>query len=362
MKRPQWANIVVLFLFLGVIFLPTLDDLFIHSNSKFKSTEKRVMAQMPTLNFTRLDSILKFPQEYESYFNDNFGFRNILTYWNAMIRLKLFHMSPIKSVIVGKNGWLFYDGDACSDGVPIASYRGLVSYSQKNLEAIRKNIEAQKKWLEERGIRYLIVIAPDKPTIYPEYMPDNIKVARAYTRTDQLIEYLKKSGSKMQILDLRDELRNAKSQYPVYYKTDHHWNRFGGFLAAQAIVRELAPYYPGLEPFSLSNYEVTAEKTKGIGNLAGMMAIPEHLEDVEILFSFNPLSLKHIEEYARQSPKIIIFHESFINAVMPFLSDHFRYIAKMRWSPGILDYRLIELSKPDLVIVEIEESYQGALE
>ena len=33
-------------------------------------------------------------------------------------------------------------------------------------------IDRADRWLAARGIKYLFVIAPDKPMIYPEFTPD----------------------------------------------------------------------------------------------------------------------------------------------------------------------------------------------
>ena len=350
-------DLVLCVFFLGAIFAPHLP-----SAPRIVSTENRVMTQKPVPDFSSLEKLKNFPKEYEAYFNDNFGFRNFLVRSGARIKLLYLQISPAPGVLVGKKGWYYYNGDRVYDGSPISNYRGLGLYDERTLRGIRRKLEKQRIWLAARGIRYLIFLAPDKPTIYPEFMPDSIRVVSRRTRTDQLFDYLKKTDSRVRILDLRNELVRGKGLYPVYYKTDHHWNRFGGFIAAQSVVQELSHDYPELEPFSISNYEVTLQKQTSVTDLAEMMAMPRELDDDEVMFRLKPETLSDPSQYRRKSPKILIFHESFINCVLPFLQDHFADIQETRWDAfSVLDYGLIEHLKPDVVILELEESYQGAL-
>ena len=357
------ADVLLVALFAGALLAPAADSQFFHISSKLASTENRNMASKPLLRFKNFEEAKDFPKAYETYFNDNFGFRNLLV--RAGSRFKLFYMkiSPVPLVIVGKNGWYYYYGDRGYDGVPVAGYRGITRYSEKNLELIKRNLESQKKWLEDQGIRYVILIAPSKATIYPEYMPDTIQVVNRQSRTDQLVDYLEKTNAGMRVLDVREELRRAKKNYPVYYKTDHHWNRYGAFLAAQAITRELGKYFPGVEPFSIDDYEVTVEKLNAETDLSNLLAMPKQLDDDEVLLEFKPKSLKTAFSYRRPYPKILFFRESFGNALLPFLQDHFKNIVDRRWEAiGLLDYGVVTQLKPDAVVVEIEESYQGALQ
>jgi hypothetical protein len=58
--------------------------------------------------------------------------------------------------------------------------------------------------LERRGIRCLFVVAPDKHSIYPEYLPETVSV-HSPTELDQLLPSLDEAG--VLHVDLRPALR-----------------------------------------------------------------------------------------------------------------------------------------------------------
>src|SRR5512137_1943070 len=60
----------------------------------------------------------------------------------------------------------------------------------------------RQHWLERRGIAYLLVIAPNKSTIYPEYMPAIYPRGRR-TRLDQMTGFVERNAPGFPWLDLR---------------------------------------------------------------------------------------------------------------------------------------------------------------
>ncbi len=139
-NKTKFANAAISLLFLTAIFLPVLDGGIFHFSSRFTSTEKRKMAPNPSFAWDDLQALKDFPKKYEAYFNDNFGFRNLLVRWASLVRLKYLGISPSPLIIAGKEGWLYYHGDQGRDGAPIANYRGLRRYSEQDLAAIRQNL------------------------------------------------------------------------------------------------------------------------------------------------------------------------------------------------------------------------------
>jgi hypothetical protein len=137
------------------------------------------------------------------------------------IDLQLLHESPSPDVVVGLRGWLFYAGDRS-----IENYRHQVPLSAAELDGWVKGIEERKAWFAARGITYLFVIAPDKQSIYPEYMPRSLAPPPGDTRLDQLDRRLAGDAS---WLDLRGPLRAAKGDEPLYPKGDTHWNDRGAY-------------------------------------------------------------------------------------------------------------------------------------
>ena len=87
---------------------------------------------------------------------------------------------------LGQSGWLYLAGDAA-----VSSYRVTRPFTTGQLEDYRRILEARRDWLAERGIRYLLVIPPNKDTIYPEFMPPAYTKVNSRSRLDQLVDHMR---------------------------------------------------------------------------------------------------------------------------------------------------------------------------
>ena len=73
----------------------------------------------------------------------------------------------------------------------VSSYRATRPFTPEQLEAYRQILEARRDWLAARGIPYLLVIPPNKDTIYPEFMPAAYNKLHPRSRLDQLLDYMR---------------------------------------------------------------------------------------------------------------------------------------------------------------------------
>ncbi len=222
-------RVLAIFFLLFIISIPI--GRLTNIGSTFKLTEKRTLAPLPAFSFARvLDRELYI--ELDRYFNDHFVFRGPLVKAKNRIDFSLFKTSPSKKVYVGKDGWLFftktlrdYLKDSCKDRQKIRELaRGL------------QNIERE---LARHGQIFVFVIAPNKATIYPEY----VGLARpkqdcGRSRYDLLLEAFEEFPVKG-FIRLDKLLMKAKKDGQLYHKTGTHWNLRGERVAIEAILRYL---------------------------------------------------------------------------------------------------------------------------
>ena len=93
---------------------------------------------------------------------------------NNLLTYKIFHTSASAKVVIGKEGWLFL-GNINQYFDEIDYYRNLKPFTIRELRSWQILLEQRRNWLRRRGIRYLFAVAPNKSTIYPEFMPDAVK-------------------------------------------------------------------------------------------------------------------------------------------------------------------------------------------
>ncbi len=188
----------------------------------------------------------EFFSSLERFISDRLPFRESLLGAKARVNLAFGKLLNPEVVVLGKEDWLFFGN---SVGRGIDQFRGLLTLEGRGLSEIQKYFTEIQQTAAQAGIPLVVAIAPDKHSIYSEYLPDGLS-RKGLSPADQIM-----AGSQGgQILDLRKVLLDAKatSPHPLYYKTDSHWNEFGAYLAYRAIMERLpgfAPVEPGVGDF-----------------------------------------------------------------------------------------------------------------
>lgn len=358
-KSRSVVTMVFVVAFFVFLWLPTIDVLF-YQDDVPQVNEKRVLARFPVFE-SGVAGMRSFIVGLEGYYNDHFGFRKRMIYWGERWRLSWFNESPSVNVIVGLNGWLYYQ-----DEQSLADMRRTSSFELKQLEAWKSLLEKRRDWLAKRGIRYVFVVPPDKHNVYPEYLPDWIKAVGKTTRLDQFVAYMK-TNSTVSVLDLRQPLLAAKKRGVIYFQTDTHWNEYGGFIGYQELIHALSAQMPEIKPLPFEDFELNTNTQSG-GNLASMLAQGKSVtEKYAVNFSARPplqqlLLRKNPAGTATLSStnphatgKALVFRDSFSEAWAPFIGYHFNEVI-YRWQYK-WDFSLIEKEKPDVVIDELLEHY-----
>lgn len=265
--------------------------------------------------------------------------------------------------IVGRDGWLFFTGEQSVD-----DYQGAAVLRPGKLARMQRNLDRLNSQLLEQGIHLLVVIAPNKSTIYPQYMPEGIAVTGQPSRLDQFIAYMQANG-KTPILDLRPALLEASQTQQVYFKTDTHWNAQGAFLAYQRIMQVLSVHDPALAPQPLSAYreESVGMQMRDLPPLMGLRDLPEATEvllpvqdaRLEIVSTSLPDGriIRTVTNTDRALPSLVVFGDSFYVSLAVFVEQHFSHTKSIpfTYEPGIWSLHWIEEERPDYVIVEITE-------
>ena len=361
------ADFITVAAFLGLLALP-LGIGWLGEAGGISPTENRRLAQAPELE-ARWESWASFPQRSEAYFDDHLGLRESMIRNFTRFNIALFGVSPSDKLIVGREGWLFF-GDANA----VAHFRGVDPLGPGELARWRRTLEERRDWLAERGIAYLLVLVPDKHEIYAEYLPPSLPTATETRPLDQLASYLAKR-SDIEVLDLRAPLLAEKAQRRVYHRTDTHWNDAGAHAAYLAILGRLREMLPQLENVRALKVRRGVEEQPGLG-LASLVGLEDsYPEEVLIAEPIDPnaeIAREYRAGYERRVrtlspfahgvsdaklPRAVMFRDSFGNALVPYLSEHFRRILYV-WNRDV-DPRVVAVEKPDVVIQQIVGRFLG---
>ena len=145
-----------------------------------------------------------FTDDLTSYIADRFAFRQEFITAYAKIQAALFKESSSGDVVLGKDGWLFYQ-DTVDD------YLHHNALSGRQIQGIARTLSMMQQYAEERGVRFVFTVAPNKNSLYPEYMPDVGDVFSGEKNLDMLEDVLDDYGIRYA------DLREAFEDQPVLY-------------------------------------------------------------------------------------------------------------------------------------------------
>ena len=321
--------------------------------------ENRELAPFPRYDGT-FESIARYGNQFGHWFDDHFGFRSTLVRWYGEMRLFVLGTPPSPAVVQGRDGWFYYGEDGS-----IEDYARAEPLTPAALDNWRDTIVRTRDWLHGRGIAYVFFIAPDKYVLYPEFMPSTIRRVGPTSRTDQLYGRIHDVGS---IVDVRPPLVAAKKVERIYHQTDTHWNDRGAFAAYQAIIAAVRTRSPATQPaWTRDDFEAEANETEGM-DLAGMMGLTRVMREIDLaLVPKRPRHARVVEPAGADAmaqegrlvteipgssqPRAVIFRDSFVSRLVPFLSEHFSRAVYL-WQNDF-DADVIQEEHPDVVIQEI---------
>lgn len=373
---PRRADLLTVAVFLLIVGVPPLMLFRSGVDELVRETERRQAAALPTLAFRegrlfpRTQSLEQFPRKFEAWFNDHLGFRRSWISLFNLAKMSGLTSSDVaqlsvgnstgSSVLVGRDGWLFYTGEHIID-----DYRCTDPLTVAELDRWRRVLQERQRWLADRGIHYVVFVAPNKHTIYDEYLPRAVNRVGTQSRLDQLIETLDSSG--VEFVDIRPGLLEGKATHRTYHKTDTHWNDFGAYLGYRQVMNTVARWLPQAAPHPLAGFDISIVETEG-DYLATLLYSPTAFREERVKLTpksprtaqFDvidaaeglPGSIVSINPQAPLGTAVFL-GDSFGVAFAHYFSEHFRrvhYVGDYEFVP-----ELIEREQPVLVVQEYVE-------
>ncbi|MBE0697002.1 MAG: hypothetical protein IH586_08760, partial [Anaerolineaceae bacterium] len=297
-------------------------------------------------------------------FQKNFWGNAALRKVYSGLRQYVFRDIYYDKVILGKNNWMNLSVPDSMD-----DYQRTNQFGTEDLKAIQTNLDDIYIKLKEQGILFLVVLPPDKNTIYPEYLPPQIPVIGKLSRLDQLIAYQKEHGQ-APIIDLRPALLAEKKKGPVFYSTDTHWNPYGALAATREMILPLQEKFPTLKVHDLTDYK-KKEGVQVLGDMALNSVPSAHTEEwfsLESRYDHNwvrfnisdqmPVIVSMVHKDSTL-PRAVIYHDSFMIWQYHFVADYFSKVTFI-WSYNV-DLNFVKGEKPDVVFLECTERYLDSL-
>ena len=329
--------------------------------------ENRVLAPKPA--WPRGFADLKtFRKAADAYVADHFGVRPHLI--GALNRVRmLVGVSGSKRVIVGRDGWLFFDDDT-----HLGAARGDPPMTGPQVRAWLMALAAQTEFVQAHGAHYLVVTPPAKETIYPDHGPAWYAGPNPNRPTLVLPRLAQASGAG-EVLYLYPRIAQAtKAGQKTFSRHDTHWSGYGAYAGYVGLMTRLRAL--GLmadAPRPLSDFRKIDLAPNGSPRDLALMLGVASLVHIDYPHLDNPAGEDKIAKSylsARTDwtgpqvidtgevgkPVLMMVRDSFSNALVPFLYSHFSRIVLTHNADGFWRPDMIERFKPDIVILEVIEA------
>ena len=354
---------IFIVIFLTLLIFPAIIQISGIKMVNDNTNKNKEVDTFPILDFPHVG---RFRVDFDKYYKNNFGGINLLVKKYNQFKYYVLRTSPLpKSVIIGKDGWLFL-GNSYSN--VIDETIGYSTFSGNDLDTLLSIIKEREQWLSERNINYYLCIAPNKHSVYYKKTPNYIKYKPDETKLNILKSYL--HNNNFELIDLKDNFHQHIDSIRLFHKTNTHWNEFGAFLGYQVLLNKIKLDFPEINILTINDFNIDTIISKK-EDLTNMIKIEILENKIRLNLKYKQKSfkieseLKVPENYFRKPNnyeqrykssnklKVLIFRDSFSSAMIKYISESFGECVFI-WHHDF-NKELIEREKPDIVIHEIVE-------
>ncbi len=331
--------------FLCACLIPSVGMLFLPEEPP---AANQTLAQPPSLTTADGGINLNVLDEAADYIADHFALRQRLITANAALEAAVFQTSSQDSVLLGREGWLFYRET-------LDDYLRTDPLSDRELFCAAHTLALLTEYAQNRGASLTFTVAPNKASLYSQYLPNVGSPLEGEDDIDRLVPLLKAQG--VRYADLFAPFR--EEEQVLYHAADSHWTSRGAALAHDALVDAL-----GLEGrtrwFALPGQETDTHR----GDLYEMLyptgtgREPDTEFDQPFAFDYvRPIRSAEDQRIETQAPgqtgSLLMFRDSFGNTLHSFLAEEYGQALFSRTMPYQMS--LLDETGADTVIIELVE-------
>ena len=346
-------------LFMALLLAPMLAQVFF-GGAGTSALERRLLAAFPTLD-EAVANPAALPDQISRWMEDQMGLRGPLT----QIYLSLsdaVDLDDVRHVVRGEDGWLFVTLDDA-----LLSHQGLHPFSPG--EADDWIAGAMTVRQAACGKPFVILIAPDKHTIYAERLSAYPRRSARPTRLEALSAMAPEAG--LAFVSPVDALLRLKQNEAAYHRTDTHWTMRGAYEGYAAIMSALTAQGLGAPLVALDRLEKAGER-QHTGDLYGLLGIenppPETTTDWRISdsatitaeerlagYDWHGFEAKRWTSSVANAPRLLVLGDSFFNVMHPFLLESFSTVTFIHHRRGKVPLGALASCDFDAVALEIVE-------
>ena len=343
----DWGALIFVVAVMVALSLPFVCMPFAPTNDEAELQELAVWPKLSDDGAINVDYL----SEAGAYFDDHFAFRQQIITANAHLFAQGLETSPTSQVVVGSDGWLYYAGT-------MADYQRTALLSDRAIDNAAFNVSLMQRYAQEQGAQFLLMVAPNKNSLYSQNMPYYELAGTGPGNAERLQLAFDDYG--VNTLNLFDLL--GADERVLYMKTDTHWNTEGARIAYDAALNAL-----DIEHDDYLNAAVTWDDSF-VGDLEAMLYLvgrtPEAVEVYEAAQRFSytneatsvqDADIATASQSEQAQGSLVMYRDSFGNALLPFFATQFKQASFTKLEP--YNAVVIAEQQADVVIVERAERH-----
>ena len=316
-----------------------------------KRSENRELTAFPSWQTEDGDWNTGFFDQFGNWFSEHFAFRSLMVTAYGDLTREVLSTSSEKDVIVGNEGWLYYTPT-------VNDITCVRTMSDIDIRHMTKVLQMMQDFATQHNAKFIFACAPNKGSIYPQYLPARYLLTEGENNLDLLHNALQEAG--VEYCDLRSVLRSEaeKQDQLLYHKLDTHWNNDGAMLGYQALMQSA-----GLDDHGYGQCS-RLEADDWNGDLWKMLSPDQENPDHNAYYAL-PDTHKPVGRYRGEDDltitmqcengenSLLMFRDSFCRALLPMLSERFANSVFIRSEHVPIER--ITREQTDLVIYELVE-------
>lgn len=327
--------------------------------------ENRVLAAKP--DWPKAPGDFKaFRKAADAYVADNFPIRPHLIGLLNRARMMI-GVSGSNRVIVGRDGWLFYDDDS-----HMGAARNDPPMEAAQARAWLMTLAGRSEYVRAQGGTYLLVSPPYKEMVYARLGPGWYH-GPAADRPGVVLPKLAATTASGDVLSLYPAVASAtRAGQKTYGRHDTHWSGYGAYAGYAALLEHL--HAQGLTdgPRPISDFKLeTLTAPSQPRDLALMLGVASmvrlNFPHIENPAGMNKVRITYLsdkqdwtapqvwETGEAGKPTLFMMRDSYSNELLPLMLSHFSTIILTHNQDGFWRKDLIDRFKPNIVISEVIE-------
>lgn len=372
----------------GVVSISTMLGKYVMTDSEIQRYELRKPTSLPDWGWKKR-SIDHFFASADKWLTDKLSFRKKIIQLRTAMNHRLGRTLDPGFMVMGSDGWYYLGNDHAQT---IDQYRGLKPMTALQKQELLDDFSRFGHFMDSIGIPYVISFAPDKQSIYPEFLPEYLKKKHG----ESVFEQLFRDTAGFRLIDLKPTLLASKSisSVPLYFKVDSHWNMHGAYMAYRKIMEtvtrstgiqaielratdfsDTTEEIPGLPESSLTQFSRDREKVGSLVPHSDADPVEVHslegsLVRIEPKFSptarFDDMMSRNITRNANGKGKVLVLGDSFTYELSRYFSATFHesmyvnFYANTGKAKDMDLATLLRFFKPDFVLlIKVERSLLG---